>query len=113
MFFYTMVEKAASIKILAGLYSIAGLISIVSGLIYWMTALDIIIKSIGIIIAIISGLLYLFVAWGMWEMKAWVKSRGILPPLIGLLVFPFGTIISIVLLILWLLFKGEITSSVI
>ena len=111
MFFCTMAEKAASITILAVLYGIAGLINILAAPIYWMAAgLGILGKGISII-AIISGILYLFVAWGMWTMKTWVKSRGILPPIIGLLVFPFGTIISIILLILWLVFRREITSS--
>ena len=99
-----------SIVILALLYALAGLINIITGPIYLMAAGLGIIKGLGILIIII-GILYFLLAWGLWTMKSWVKTRGMLPPIIGLLAFPIGTIISIILIILWLLFKQEVTHS--
>jgi hypothetical protein len=105
-----MDKKPMSIVILALLYALAGLINVITGPIYLMAAGLGIIKGLGIIIIII-GILYFLLAWGLWTMKSWVKTRGILPPIIGLLAFPIGTIISIILIILWLLFKQEVTHS--
>ena len=105
-----MDKKPMSIVILALLYALAGLINIITGPIYLMAAGLGIIKGLGILIIII-GILYFLLAWGLWTMKSWVKTRGMLPPIIGLLAFPIGTIISIILIILWLLFKQEVTHS--
>ena len=106
-----MIRQPMPIVVLAILYAIAGLTSIITGPIYLIAAgLGIIIKGLGIIIIII-GICYFLVSWGLWTMKPGIRRWGIITPIIGLLAFPIGTIISIILLILWLLFKQEISSA--
>ncbi len=107
--FLYMDRQPMSILVLAILYTLAGFINILTGPIYLMAAGLGIIKGLGIII-IIVGIFYFLVAWGLWTRKTWVRRWGIIPPIIGLLAFPIGTIISIILLILWLLFKQEINN---
>ena len=105
-----MTRQPSPIVVLAVLYAIAGLINIITGLIYLMAAAGLVLRGLGIII-IISAIVYFLVSWGLWIMKSWIRRWGIIPPIIGLLAFPVGTIISIILLILWLLFKKEINSA--
>ena len=105
-----MAEKTASVIILALLYLVAGVIVFFNGLIFLLAAAgSAIIIVLGTIILVIACL-YIIVGWGLWSMSIWAKNRGIIPPLVGLLAFPVGTILSIILLILWLLFKREITN---
>jgi len=108
--FLHMTRQPMPIVVLAILYAIAGLINIITGPIYLMAAGLGIIKGLGIIIIII-GICYFLVSWGLWTMKSWARRWGIIPLIIGLLAFPVGTIISIILLILWLLFKKEISNA--
>jgi hypothetical protein len=105
-----MTRQPSSIVVLAVLYAIAGLINIITGPIYLMAAAGLILRGLGIII-IISAICNFLVSWGLWTMKSWIKKWGIIPPIIGLLAFPVGTIFSIILLILWLLFKQEINNA--
>jgi hypothetical protein len=105
-----MNRQSIPILVLVLLYTIAGLINVITGPIYLMAAGLGIIKGLGIIILIIS-IFYFLVAWGLWTIKPWVRRWGIIPPIIGLLAFPIGTIISIIILILWLLFKQEIDNA--
>jgi len=105
-----MTRQPSPILVLAVLYAIAGLISIITGSIYLMAAAGLILRGLGIII-IISAICYFLVSWGLWTMKPWIRKWGIISPIIGLLAFPIGTIFSIILLILWLLFKQEIDNA--
>ncbi|MGC9553694.1 MAG: hypothetical protein ACP5EK_00080 [Thermoplasmatota archaeon] len=49
------------------------------------------------------GLFGFLVAWGLWNRMNWARRVAIVFALLGLLAFPVGTIIS--LLLLWYLFK--------
>lgn len=105
-----MAEKTASVIILALLYMITGVIIFFNGLIFLLAAAGSgVITVMGILIVVIA-LLYLLVGWGLWTMKAWAKKQGLVPPILGLIAFPAGTILSVILLILWLLFRREIAN---
>jgi hypothetical protein len=60
-------------------------------------------------IGIIIGLIYFLIAWGLWTLKPWARMMAIIFAVIGLLSFPVGTVISII--ILWYLFKPEIKAA--
>jgi len=105
-----MTRQPSPIVVLAVFYAIAGLINIITGSIYLMAAAGLILRGLGIII-IISAICYFLVCWGLLTMKPWIRKWGLIFPIIGLLAFPIGTIFSIILLILWLLFKQEIDNA--
>lgn len=44
------------------------------------------------------GLLYLVVGWGFWNGAGWSWTAGLILAILGLLAFPIGTIISIIIL---------------
>ena len=67
-----------------------------------------ILKAVGAIYVIV-GLIDFLIAYGLWTLKPWARIVAIIFAIIGLLSFPIGTIISII--ILWYLFKPEIKEA--
>ncbi len=105
-------EKPAGIVVLAVLYIIEGLVGIATGAVIWggSSALGFgFAKGLGAAlgaIIIIIGLIDFLVGYGLWTLKPWARTVAIVFAVIGLISFPIGTIISII--VLWYLFKPEI-----
>lgn len=47
---------------------------------------------------VLIGLLYFLVGWGLWTGRAWAWTAALVLAIIGLLGFPIGTIISVIIL---------------
>jgi RNA polymerase subunit RPABC4/transcription elongation factor Spt4 len=97
---------------LAVLYFIIGVFNVILGLA--LAALDVafFLAGLGVLfgtILFIIGLLDLVVGWGLWTLQSWARMAAIVLAVIGLLAFPIGTIISII--ILWYLFKPEVKAA--
>ncbi|KAA0009146.1 MAG: hypothetical protein FE036_01105 [Thermoplasmata archaeon] len=111
-------EKPGGIVVLAVLYIIEGLFGIAYGAMMiggggmlGFTGLGIagsLLIGMGAIVLII-GLIDFAVAYGLWNLQSWARTAAIIFAIIGLLGFPIGTIISII--ILWYLFKPEIKEA--
>jgi len=111
-------EKPGGIVVLAVLYVIEGLFGLGSGALmisggsmfgmggYGFAAS--LMAGLGAIMIII-GLIDFAVAYGLWNLMPWARTVAIIFAIIGLLGFPIGTIISII--ILWYLFKPEIKEA--
>ena len=111
-------EKPGGIVVLAVLYIIEGLFGIAYGAMMiggggmlGFAGLGIagsLLIGMGAIVLII-GLIDFAVAYGLWNLRSWARTAAIIFAIIGLLGFPIGTIISII--ILWYLFKPEIKEA--
>lgn len=104
-------ERPTGITILAVLYIIGGLLMLsVPVMMTAIIPMDVpLIADIGIICWAVFGiiaLLYFVVAFGLWKGQGWARIVAIILAILGLLNFPIGTIISIVMLIY--LFKDEV-----
>ncbi|MFO7791793.1 MAG: hypothetical protein R6W73_02280 [Candidatus Saliniplasma sp.] len=104
-------ERPTGITILAVLYIIGGLLMLsVPVMMTAIIPMDVpLIADIGIICWAVFGiiaLLYFVVAFGLWKGQGWARIVAIILAILGLLNFPIGTIISIVILIY--LFKDEV-----
>ncbi|MCD6171160.1 MAG: hypothetical protein J7J36_01905 [Thermoplasmata archaeon] len=108
-------EKPTGIVVLSVLYIIEGLIGIAMGAVMWggSSALGFgLAKSLGAAIGavvIIIGLIDFLIGYGLWTLKPWARMAAIIFAIIGLINFPIGTIISII--VLWYLFKPEIKEA--
>ncbi len=60
-------------------------------------------------ILILVGLFMFIITYGLWTLKPWARMFAIIFAVLGLLAFPIGTILSII--ILWYLFKPEIKAA--
>ena len=111
-------EKPTGIVVLAVLYIIEGLFGLAGGAMmmgggailgmghyHFSAALFSLIGAIVIIIALID----FAIAYGLWKLQPWARTAAIIFAIIGLLGFPIGTVISII--ILWYLFKPEIKEA--
>ncbi|MCD6512605.1 MAG: hypothetical protein J7K61_03280 [Thermoplasmata archaeon] len=108
-------DKPTGIIVLTVLYVIEGLYGLAAGAamfggnsIFNFGMGSAILSAVGAITVII-GLIDLLIAYGLWELKSWARTAAIVLAIIGLLGFPIGTIISII--ILWYLFKPEIKEA--
>ncbi len=54
----------------------------------------------------VIGALYFLTAWGLWTGQNWARIIAIILAILGLLNFPIGTVISIIILIY--LFKSDV-----
>jgi hypothetical protein len=80
---------------------IAGILQIISGLI-----LAAITNSGGfIVLFLIIGIFYFITGWGLLNLKKWSWYIALILALIGLIGFPIGTIISII--VLWYLWRTK------
>jgi hypothetical protein len=94
-------ERPAGVTLLGVLAVIAGILQIISGLI-----LAAITNSGGfIVLFLIIGIFYFITGWGLLNLKKWSWYIALILALIGLIGFPIGTIISII--VLWYLFKTK------
>ena len=106
-------ERPSGITILAILYILGGLFAIGTGAM--MLAGGSMIPFFGGFVAavgatyVIIGLIDFAIAYGLWNLQPWARTVAIIFAIIGLLGFPIGTIISII--ILWYLFKPEIKEA--
>ncbi len=99
----------AILYILGGLFALAGGAMMLSGGSMFGNALGgTILTAVGAIYVIV-GLIDFVVAYGLWNLQPWARTVAIVFAIIGLLSFPIGTIISII--ILWYLFKPEIKEA--
>ncbi|KAA0005513.1 MAG: hypothetical protein FE045_05030 [Thermoplasmata archaeon] len=111
-------EKPTGTVVLTVLYVIEGLFGIAYGAMLasgggmmgfaGMGLAGSLLAGIGAIVLII-GLIDFAVAYGLWNLRPWARTVAIIFAIIGLLGFPIGTIISII--ILWYLFKPEIKEA--
>ncbi|HHF55613.1 MAG TPA: hypothetical protein ENL42_01685 [Thermoplasmatales archaeon] len=106
-------ERPGGITILAVLYVIEGLFTLGMGGLTMAGGSLIpvfggLVAAIGAIYVIV-GLIDFAIAYGLWNLKPWARTVAIIFAIIGLLGFPIGTIISII--ILWYLFKPEIKEA--
>ncbi len=101
-------ERPTSITILAILYILAGVMWIGMGAFFGIVGLDFLpaLGAICFAVPAILGVLYLVIAIGLWTGQNWARMVAIIFAVIGLLGFPIGTIISIIILIL--LFKDNV-----
>lgn len=103
--------RPTGVTILAVLYIIGGLLMLsVPVLFTAIVPLEIgLFAEVGVICWAVFGILalvYFVVAYGLWVGQGWARIVAIILAVIGLLNFPIGTIISIVILIY--LFKDEV-----
>ena len=108
-------DKPAGVVILAVLYGLEALVTLGLGALFvaggGFIGLGLgggIFAGLGIGILIV-GLIQLLIAWGLWTLQSWARTIAIIFAIIGLIGFPIGTIISII--ILWYLFKPEIKEA--
>jgi len=106
-------ERPGGITILAVLYVIEGLFALGMGGLTMAGGSLIpvfggLVAAIGAIYVIV-GLIDFAIAYGLWNLRPWARTVAIIFAIIGLLGFPIGTIISII--ILWYLFKPEIKEA--
>ena len=111
-------EKPTGIVVLTVLYVIEGLFGLAYGAILAsgggmlgfaeMGLAGSLLAGVGAVVLII-GLIDFAVAYGLWNLRPWARTVAIIFAIIGLLGFPIGTIISII--ILWYLFKPEIKEA--
>jgi hypothetical protein len=95
----SLVERPTGVTILGVLAVIAGILQILSGII-----LAIIIDSGGIVVLfLIIAIFYFITGWGLLNLKKWSWYIALILSIIGLLGFPLGTVISII--VLWYLWK--------
>ncbi|MGM0405981.1 MAG: hypothetical protein ACQEQM_07570 [Thermoplasmatota archaeon] len=104
-------ERPTGITILAVLYIIGGLMMLsVPVMFSAMIPFEIpFFAEVGVVCWAVFGilaLLYFLVAFGLWKGQGWARMVAIILAIIGLINFPIGTIISIILLIY--LFKDEV-----
>ena len=102
--------RPTGVSILAVLYFIDGILTIVSGLLVaslfsFFPALFLICGAVGVVI----GLLFFLVGWGLWTLQPWARTAAIILAILGLFNFPIGTVISIIVLIY--LFQPEIKAA--
>ncbi|HEC76636.1 MAG TPA: hypothetical protein ENI33_05215 [Thermoplasmatales archaeon] len=107
--------KPAGIVVLAILYGLEAIVLLGTGALFFagggMLGFGLggaVLAGAGIIIVLI-GLIDLLIAYGLWTLKSWARTMAIIFAIIGLIGFPIGTIISII--ILWYLFKPEIKEA--
>jgi len=107
-------ERPGGITVLAILYGLEGLFALGAGGL--AAAGSSLIPRIGGgfvaafgIVMIIIGLIDFVIAYGLWTLQSWARTVAIIFAIIGLLGFPIGTIISII--ILWYLFRPEVKEA--
>ncbi len=104
-------ERPAGVTVLAILYFLQGFLAILAGAIFasfevfGLFGFALVCGSVLIIIGIIDFI----IGWGLWSLQSWARIVAIIFAVIGLLNFPIGTIISII--VLWYLFKPEIKAA--
>jgi hypothetical protein len=106
-------ERPGGITVLAVLYILSGLFALGMGAMVltgstMMPFFGGLVAAVGAIYVII-GLIDFAIAYGLWNLQPWARTVAIVFAIIGLLGFPIGTIISII--ILWYLFKPEIKEA--
>lgn len=105
-------NRPTSVTILAVLYIIGGVMWIGMGAIFYSMGgfmLTAILPSLGILclaVPMLIALLYFVIAIGLLKGMGWARILAIIFAIIGLLGFPIGTILSIIILIY--LFKDEV-----
>lgn len=100
-------EKPGGIVILAILYILSGIFALGGGAITFGLGEGVLAAVGGFLI--IVGVIDFAIAFGLWNLQPWARTVAIVFAIIGLLSFPIGTIISII--ILWYLFKPEIKEA--
>lgn len=106
------------VKVLAVLYWIGAALTIIAGLfmLFGGSALGLISGLAGGLLAgliavmgvvfLIVGALYVFVGYGLWKFKNWARITAIVLAVLGLISFPLGTIIGIIVIYLFGFDKG-------
>ena len=102
-------ERPGGITVLAILYGLEGLFALGTGGL--AAAGSSLIPGIGgdFVAAFGIGLIDFVIAYGLWTLQSWARTVAIIFAIIGLLGFPIGTIISII--ILWYLFRPEVKEA--
>ena len=100
-------EKPGGIVILAILYILSGIFALGGGAIMFGLGGGVLAAVGGFVI--IVGIIDFVIAFGLWNLQPWARIVAIIFAIIGLLSFPIGTIISVI--ILWYLFKPEIKEA--
>lgn len=93
------VERPTGVTILGVLAVIAGILQILSGIL-----LAFLFDSGGIVVLfLIIAIFYFITGWGLLNLKKWSWYIALILSIIGLVGFPVGTIISVI--VLWYLWK--------
>jgi len=104
--------RPSGVTILAVLYWLSAIVAILGGLVYvagMAYLLPLAFLALFWIVGgalIVIGILDIVIGWGLWSLRKWARTAAIVLAVVGLISFPIGTIISII--ILWYLFKPEI-----
>ncbi|MHA1711033.1 MAG: DUF7144 family membrane protein [Candidatus Freyarchaeota archaeon] len=124
-------SRPAGVTLLGVLYIIMAIIYILSGIVGFLLTSPfgdlfgptLIFSGAMAIVPIVIGIIDLVIGWGLLALKGWARILAIVFAILGLLgglasliVFPIGTIIGIIeiilsIIILWYLFKPEIASA--
>ncbi len=102
--------RPSGVSILAILYFIQGIAWIAGGfllgaLFVFGSGWVLVCGGIGVVI----GIFYFIIGWGLWTLQGWARTVALIFAILGLLNFPIGTLISII--ILWYLFQPEIKAA--
>lgn len=106
-------QRPAGITLLAILTFVGGAFSVIGGIsLIFLIAFDptsaLLWSGLGAF-TLLLGILYLFIGWGLWSMRPWARTAGIVIAIISLFAFPIGTIFGII--VLWYLFRPEIKAA--
>jgi hypothetical protein len=102
--------RPTGVSILAVLYFINGIAAMAGFFLFAVffariPGIALICGAIGILIGVFDFL----VGWGLWTLAPWAHTAALVLAIIGLLFFPIGTVISIIILIY--LFQPEIKAA--
>ncbi len=108
-------QRPAGVSVLAILSFVSGVFWIIGGLVLvaiFVSVGGVNLRGIAALLTICSGLFIVIgliefiIGWGLWTLQGWAWTVSVILAIIGLINFPIGTIISIIILIY--LFKPEI-----
>ena len=105
-------QRPAGVSVLAILYFVDAVVFLLIGAFFAAIFGSIGLAGLAAIcggLFIVIGIVDVLIGWGLWAMQGWARTVAMVFAIIGLLGFPIGTIISII--ILWYLFRPEIKAA--
>jgi len=112
-------QKPTGVSVLAILYFIAGVFWFIGAAVVFFifsplligdpTGSGLVLATLGAICSGVLGIIAFALGWGLWTLQPWAWTGAIIFAIIGLINFPIGTIISIIILIY--LFRPEIKAA--
>ena len=107
--------RPTGVSILAVLYIVQGLISLGMGILFGSALHSLTSGLFGGFGYLFSGyflivaIFYFVIAWGLWHLRTWARWAAMIGAVFGLLSFPLGTLLSIIML--WYLFRPEVKAA--